>query len=392
MPPSKAREMGTQVGPTADMADDAIRDRRSRRIRRRLCPPDPNRSRTARLAQAPMNERGPLDVSAVVPAYNGEAYIAETLSSILAQTRKAREVIVINDGSTDRTEEIVAKFGDAVTCITTPNNGVQAARDLGCETAHGKWVALCDQDDLWDPDYLESQARLIQTAPDLEFVFSNFRYLRDGKPSALSKFDEAPPGFWQDLNPRISPEGWVFQSSILGATFAFYPLTPSVVMATKTLVKAVGGFNPGARGSRNEDAAFIGQCLMHAKVAAQPRPLVSIRRHANNFSRDLVPRLLDEIAGMRGAIAQPGEFDPYRTILEREIVKRTAMAFHAAFALQDHALVRTLFASLPSEARTRKILLKRGIASVPDPLGPALNRLLQLAASGKVGTPDDFVR
>lgn len=339
-----------------------------------------------------MNDFVPLDVSVVVPAYNGEAYIAETLSCILAQTRKPREVIIVDDGSTDRTQEVVAQFGSAVTCISTANNGVQAARDLGCERAQGTWIALCDQDDLWDPEYLESQARLIETEPDLEFIFSNFRYLRDGKLSSPSKFDQAPPGFWEDLSPRVCPDGWVFPSSILGATFAFYPLTPSAVMATKALVNAVGGFDPRVRGFRNEDAAFIGKCLKNAKVAAQIRPLVRIRRHANNYSRDLLPRLLDEITGLRDAIDGPDDFGRYRTILEREIVKRTAMAFNAAFAMQDHASARRLFASLPSEARTGKILLKRGVSGVPGPLGRGLNRLLQLAASGKVGTPEDFVR
>src|ERR1700722_13744891 len=123
-----------------------------------------------------MNDLGQFDISVVVPAYNGEAYIAEALSSILAQTCKPREVIVINDGSIDGTQEVVAKFGSAVTCISTANNGVQAARDLGSKTAQGTWIALCDQDDLWDPDYLESHAHLIQREPDLEFIFSNFRY------------------------------------------------------------------------------------------------------------------------------------------------------------------------------------------------------------------------
>ncbi len=163
-------------------------------------------------------------------------------------------------------------------------------------------------------------------------------------------------------------------------------------MATKALIKRVGGFDPGARGARNEDAAFIEKCLMNAKVGAQPRPLVSIRRHANNFSRDLLPRLVDEIHGLRGSIAQPGAFDAYRPIIEREIIKRTRMAFNAAFALQDHAMARQLFATLPAEARDTKILLKRGIAGVPDPLGRGLNRLLQLASSGKVATPKDYVR
>jgi glycosyltransferase involved in cell wall biosynthesis len=339
-----------------------------------------------------MTELGHLDVTVVVPAYNGETYISEALSSILAQTCKPREVIVINDGSIDRTREVVATFGSAVTCISTENNGVQAARNLGTEMAQGMWIALCDQDDLWDPDYLESQARLIQQEPDLEFIFSNFRYLRDGKPSSLTKFDEAPPGFWNDLPTRVRPEGWVFQSSILGATFAFYPLTPSALMATKALIKAVGGFDPGVRGMRNEDAEFVGKCLRCALVAAQPRPLIKIRRHANNYSRELLPRLLDEIASLRGALECPEEFGRYQSIIEREITKRTVMAFNVAFALQDHEMTRGLFASLPEEARTGKILLKRGVASVPNPLGRHLNKLLQLAASGKVGTLEDFVR
>ena len=184
----------------------------------------------------------------------------------------------------------------------------------------------------------------------------------------------------------------MFPSSIAGAMFVFHPLFPSALMATKALIKAVGGFDPRERGLRNEDATFVMKCLPRARVGAQPQPLVSIRRHAGNYSRDLLPRLLDEIGGLREGLAQPGESNPYRAIMEREINKRTAQAFNAAFALQDHALVRRLFASLPSEARTGKILLKRGIASMPDPLGKGLNRLLQFVASGKVGTPEDFVR
>jgi glycosyltransferase involved in cell wall biosynthesis len=339
-----------------------------------------------------MTSVDPVDISVVVPAYNGDAHIADTLSAILAQTKAPREVIVINDGSTDRTQKVVATFGNAVTCISTENRGVQAARDLGSETAQGQWVALCDQDDLWDTDYLESQARLIQSEPDLGFVFCNFRYLRDGKLGAASKFDEAPSGFWDNLNPRRCPDGWVFPDSIAGATFVFHPLTPSAVMATKALISAVGGFDPRERGRRNEDAEFVMKCLMTAKVAAQPRPLVAIRRHANNYSRDLLPRLLDEIASLHDALARPDEFERYRAIIEDQIVKRTIAAFNVAFALQDHRSARDLFTTLPAAARTRKLLLKRGLAGVPGRLGRDLNRLFQFAASGKVGRPEDFVR
>jgi glycosyltransferase involved in cell wall biosynthesis len=339
-----------------------------------------------------MSDLDPFDVSVVVPAYNGEAYIAETLSSILAQTVPAREVIVINDGSTDRIEEIVRGFGSAVTLISTPNNGVQAARDLGSETAKGTWIALCDQDDLWEPAYLEAQARLIKHEPELEFLFSNFHYLHDGVLSSLSKFDQAPVGYWDELNPRKSPQGWVVPSSIAGASFVFHPLFPSALIVRKALIMAVGGFDPRLRGLRNEDAAFVMKCLLRARIGAQPRSLVRIRRHATNYSRHLLPRLLDEIGGLRKAFADPGELYPYRAIIGQEVTKRTAAALNAAFSLQDHALVRELFDALPPAARTRKILLKRWVASVPEPFGTGINRLLQRAAGGKVATPDDFIR
>jgi glycosyltransferase involved in cell wall biosynthesis len=102
-------------------------------------------------------EQGRPTVSVVIPCYNGEALLPETLRSILGQTRVPDEVIVIDDGSTDRTAAIAAGFGPPVTTLSQENRGESAARNRGIDLARGDWIAFCDADDLWAPTKLEEQ-------------------------------------------------------------------------------------------------------------------------------------------------------------------------------------------------------------------------------------------
>jgi glycosyltransferase involved in cell wall biosynthesis len=91
-------------------------------------------------------------ISVIVPVYNGALYIVEAVEAILAQTYPAREIIVVNDGSTDGTATVLARFEGRITLITQANAGVQAARNRGIERACGAWIALCDADDFLGAD------------------------------------------------------------------------------------------------------------------------------------------------------------------------------------------------------------------------------------------------
>src|SRR5688500_19764582 len=93
-------------------------------------------------------------VSIVIPTYNCEAYISETLYSVLGQTFTDLELIVVDDGSTDRTREIVASFGTSVRLLSQANSGVCAARNYGIREAAGRYLCLMDHDDYWYPDKL----------------------------------------------------------------------------------------------------------------------------------------------------------------------------------------------------------------------------------------------
>ena len=109
-------------------------------------------------------------VSVIIPSYNCELYIAETLESILDQTFKDIEIIVVDDGSTDKTRQIVTSYGAPVRLVTQTNAGVCAARNRGIREAAGQYVCLMDHDDYWLPDKLALQLEQMQRHPEVGLV------------------------------------------------------------------------------------------------------------------------------------------------------------------------------------------------------------------------------
>jgi glycosyltransferase involved in cell wall biosynthesis len=116
-------------------------------------------------------------VSVIVAAYNAEATLAETLRSALAQSYRPVEVILVDDGSTDRTAEIAASFPEVI-LIRQANAGVAAARNAGIRASRGEWLAPLDADDLWHPAKLERQVAAALAAPELPgFVYCWLRVI-----------------------------------------------------------------------------------------------------------------------------------------------------------------------------------------------------------------------
>ena len=112
-------------------------------------------------------------VTVVIPAFNAATHIVGTLESVLAQTWRDFEVIVVDDGSTDDTSAVVATFEDSVTCIRRVNGGPAAARNTGIRAARGRYIALLDADDRWEPNLLSVQVSLLEQHPDAALVFGD---------------------------------------------------------------------------------------------------------------------------------------------------------------------------------------------------------------------------
>lgn len=106
-------------------------------------------------------------VTVIIPAFNGERWVAEAIDSALAQTVPPLEVIVVDDGSTDATAAVLAGYGGRIRAITQPNQGVAAARNTGLRAARGGTIAFLDADDAWHPRKLELQLRILSEQPRL---------------------------------------------------------------------------------------------------------------------------------------------------------------------------------------------------------------------------------
>ena len=117
-------------------------------------------------------------ISVIIPAYNAEIYLAEALQSIVNQDYNPIEIIVVDDGSTDRTAKVAADFHTSIKYAYQENSGPPAARNLGLDISKGELIAFLDSDDLWTENKLELQLRRLRDSPNAEVILGHTQRLR----------------------------------------------------------------------------------------------------------------------------------------------------------------------------------------------------------------------
>jgi len=133
-------------------------------------------------------------VTVVIPTYNRSRFLREAVSSVLAQRGVPLEVLVVDDGSTDETPEVLESFGDFITSIFQPHRGVSAARNHGIRLARGEWIAFLDSDDLWLPGKLEAQMAFLEAHPHLRICQTEEIWMRNGKRLNPKNYHRKPRG------------------------------------------------------------------------------------------------------------------------------------------------------------------------------------------------------
>src|SRR5688572_25731444 len=118
-------------------------------------------------------------VSVVIPTWNRAYSIGQAIESVLGQTYRQVEIIIVDDGSTDNTSYVVAAYGDRVVYIQQPNAGCPAARNTGLGVARGEFIALLDSDDMWYPWKLELQIAFLRQYPHVGMVWTDMTAIRD---------------------------------------------------------------------------------------------------------------------------------------------------------------------------------------------------------------------
>src|SRR4030095_14530375 len=118
-------------------------------------------------------------VSVIIPTYNGALFIAETIESVLTQTHRDVEIIVVDDGSTDETPRVLQRFAEHLKVVTSDRNGIPAARNRGVRFSNGRYLCFLDHDDLWKPDKLARQVKMFDQHPEVGFCFTDYETFGD---------------------------------------------------------------------------------------------------------------------------------------------------------------------------------------------------------------------
>jgi glycosyltransferase involved in cell wall biosynthesis len=138
-----------------------------------------------------MSHAGPL-ISVIIPVFNGADHIAEAIDSVVAQSYSALEIIVIDDGSTDKTADIVKGYGPRVRYEYQRNQGSSVARNHGVSLARGEFLAFLDADDLWSADKLALQLAAFRSDPALDLVYGHVKEFEHGGRDALADTPSLP--------------------------------------------------------------------------------------------------------------------------------------------------------------------------------------------------------
>jgi glycosyltransferase involved in cell wall biosynthesis len=212
-------------------------------------------------------------ISVVVPAYNAEPYIAQTLHSILSQTRPPEEVIVVDDGSTDGTPSEIGRFGSDVRMIRQSNRGAAGAHNTGFAEARGDYVARCDADDLWEPIKLDRQAQTLVEHPEIDIAMGGaWVFGQDEDCLFHDHTGVAPP-------PR---DGIQEHSAFAQRLYRANMLCASSAVIRRSLQRDVGPFTEPLP---NEDYDYWLRALKAGAVFFyDPTVLVRYRRHASNVT------------------------------------------------------------------------------------------------------------
>ncbi|MCL5291942.1 MAG: glycosyltransferase [Actinobacteria bacterium] len=296
-----------------------------------------------------MNDFEPL-VSAIIPVYNGAAYICETLESVLSQTYPKLEVVVVNDASTDESAGLLHQYGERITYIERPvNRGVAASRNAGVAASHGDLVAFLDQDDLWLPERISRGVEAFFANPKAGLVAAN-TYVQEG---------ENRIACWR----RVVRTGDRITKRLLADNF----ICSAGAMVSRRALDEVGFFDESFYGADDFDLWY--RIAGKFEVVLIDEPLAVWKRRPSSLSSN-TERMLKDIVNVYNKILSVEENDEEREIaahrrLEllfklgivqslsgddgaaretfRQVAELGAPSFEAGLAIRLHAISPALF-------------------------------------------------
>jgi glycosyltransferase involved in cell wall biosynthesis len=239
-----------------------------------------------------------IEVSVIIPTYNRRDLLPRAIDSVLAQTHRVDEIIVVDDGSTDGTADMLqARYGERVKHVWQSNAGVSAARNHGLRLARGRYLALLDSDDEWLPEKTALQMAFLESRPDFGMVVCDVERI-DGDYRHIDVFHR---------REVIREDGWALRWLLHNPA-----LIPASVMLRRQVVDQLGGFDEALRTA--EDLEFHLRVARHWPIGVVELALVRAMRGHDGLSAasstydDYVRVVEAAVAGARGTL-DDGELD-----------------------------------------------------------------------------------
>jgi len=206
-------------------------------------------------------------ISVIIPTFNREHTIAQAIESVLAQTYKDLEIIVIDDGSTDDTKTVLEPYKDRIKYFYQENKGVASARNKGLEEARGEFIAFLDSDDYWLPEKLRSQTEFLKAHPDTAMVYD--RYWRE---------------YEETGNKKLRPKKEYLTNGYIYTRFYFkYIIWIGTVMVRRICFETVGDFDTSLVVASDRDMLL--RITREYRVGFMEEPLAVHKIHKTSLGR-----------------------------------------------------------------------------------------------------------
>ncbi len=222
-------------------------------------------------------------ISVIIPLYNKATVIERTIKSVFSQTYTDYEIVVVDDGSTDGSSDIIKKIDDSrIRLIKKVNGGVSSARNQGLSEARGKYIAFLDADDEWESEYLEKQHSLIKQFPQCEIYATNYKFVHiNGKVenTILRGID-------------FTENNGILSDYFKIASMSHPPLWTSAIIVTKSALQSIGGFPEGI--TSGEDLLTWARLTCKYKIAFSKEVLAIYNLGEGYDFKNLPPRKQDD--------------------------------------------------------------------------------------------------
>jgi glycosyltransferase involved in cell wall biosynthesis len=241
----------------------------------------------------------------VIATYNRASLLKETIESVLKQTFQDFELIVVDDGSTDNTEEVLKSYGDRLCYLRQENRGPSAARNLGIFHARATWISIQDSDDICAPNHLKTLFGFVEKKLDVGMVFANGAYLDDPGPKGKT------------IIPREKSKRMAKRGVELTDLFSTSIVRLQAALLSKEALLGIGGLDEKLRISMDLDLGF--RFFMRFPVAYLDEVVFFYRRHEGNIGRNQELRLLENLRVIEKLVQ---DFPRAEEILGREQIDR----------------------------------------------------------------------